>query len=68
MISDFVCGTGQPDLSHMDEITLNRILGKLVLTIGTRQFTLSPEQESKFWEQIQELVWKDGGPTLYKNL
>lgn len=56
---DIHWGTGQPDLSHTDEITLRRVLGKLVLTIGDWEHTFSPEQETKLWEQIQELVWKD---------
>lgn len=49
----------RPDLSHLDEITLRRVLGKLALTIGDWEHTFSPEQEAKLWEQIQELVYKE---------
>lgn len=59
-----VVAGAQPDLSHLDEITLRRVLGKLVLTIGDWEHMFSPEQEAKLWEQIQELVWKERGDNV----
>lgn len=46
----------RPDLSHLDEITLRRVLGKLVLTIGGWEHAFSPEQEAKLIEQWKDLV------------